>query len=573
MKLKLSDTLSLPIDAVTQRFAFLGRIGSGKSYGAQKLAELMDDVHGQFIVLDPVGNWFNLRIAGKGKPIEIPVFGGLHGDAALTPTSGAMFADLVVDRGLSAVLDVSQFESDKDKARFAQGFADRFFFRKKASPSAVHLFIEEAQEFIPQHPQHGEELMLHAFTRMAKLGRNFGIGLSIISQRPQEINKKVLNLTECLLAFQMTGVHERKSVQEWAVARGAEDEPEKLRDLLPFIKEGEPHIWSPVWLNVAKTFRIAEKRTADGSQTPKVGAKRVVRELTPVDIEALRDAIAATIEKAKSEDPTELRKKIAGLEKELRTKPVKVPSEPKIVEVEVRVPVLQPEVAETLRAVAKEVGDVAAALRATADDVLASLKCMDDTRIERSVQRAQPVRVEKAKIVEAPKKTNGAAHPANVDEIKLGRCAREILRVLVQRGRSSNAQLAVLSGYSIKSSSFSNAKSELRTHMLADGVGDEMVATEVGRAFLGPVDPLPTGQALIEQWKAAIDACPRKMLHALCGAYPRELTKEELSELTGYSISSSSFSNGLSSLRSLELMEGRGNAGFKASHIFFQGDA
>jgi len=45
---------------------------------------------------------------------------------------------------------MSQFESDADKARFAQAFADRFFFRKKAAPSAVHLFIEEAQEFVPQ---------------------------------------------------------------------------------------------------------------------------------------------------------------------------------------------------------------------------------------------------------------------------------------------------------------------------------------------------------------------------------------------------------------------------------------
>jgi len=85
-------------------------------------------------------------------------------------------------------LDVSQFESDADKARFARAFADRFFFRKKAAPSAVHVFIEECQEFAPQNPQREEAAMLHAFTRLVKIGRNFGIGVSLLSQRPQEVN-------------------------------------------------------------------------------------------------------------------------------------------------------------------------------------------------------------------------------------------------------------------------------------------------------------------------------------------------------------------------------------------------
>lgn len=33
MKLKIADGLSFPLDAVTQALAFLGRRGSGKSYG------------------------------------------------------------------------------------------------------------------------------------------------------------------------------------------------------------------------------------------------------------------------------------------------------------------------------------------------------------------------------------------------------------------------------------------------------------------------------------------------------------------------------------------------------------
>ncbi len=111
MLLHLSKDLSLPIDAVTQTFAFLARRGAGKTYGASKLCEEMLGVGAQVVVLDPVGNWYGLRLGadGKSKGLAIPVFGGLRGDIPLEPGAGALVADLVVDRELSVVLDVSMF--------------------------------------------------------------------------------------------------------------------------------------------------------------------------------------------------------------------------------------------------------------------------------------------------------------------------------------------------------------------------------------------------------------------------------------------------------------------------------
>lgn len=49
--LKLSADLSLPLDAVTQKFAFFGKNGSGKTYGATKLAELMLSAGAQIVVI------------------------------------------------------------------------------------------------------------------------------------------------------------------------------------------------------------------------------------------------------------------------------------------------------------------------------------------------------------------------------------------------------------------------------------------------------------------------------------------------------------------------------------------
>lgn len=289
--LEISDSLSLPLRAVTEKLAFLGRTGSGKTYAAQKLAEEMHAAAAQFVVLDPVGVWYGLRLArdGKAPGLPIPVLGGLHGDIPLEPGAGALIANLVVDRGVSVVLDVSQFESDADKARFARAFADRFFFRMKAAPSAVHLFLEECQEFAPQNPAREEAGMLHAFTRLVKIGRNYGIGVSLISQRPQEVNKKVLNLTELLFAFQLTGPQERKTLQGWIADKGIDED---IAGELPKLKVGAPHVWSPAWLEISRVVPIARKATFDASSTPAVGAKAATRALSPIDLETARRQVA-----------------------------------------------------------------------------------------------------------------------------------------------------------------------------------------------------------------------------------------------------------------------------------------
>lgn len=330
-KLAGGGRFSVPVDVVTQKLAFLGRTGSGKSYAASKLAEGMHDAGAQLVVLDPVGIWYGVRLGkdGKSPGLPIPVFGGLHGDIPLEPTAGALIADLVVDRGISVVLDVSQFEHDSEKARFAAAFADRFFFRKKAAPSAVHVFLEECQEFVPQNPQKGEERMLHAFTRLEKLGRNFGIGVSLITQRPQEVNKKALNMTECLFAFQMRGPQERKTVEDWADVHGVDLD---IKALLPQLAVGNAHASSPQWLRIAEVVRFDEKRTFDTSATPQVGKRSVVRELAPIDLEKIQTEMAATLERAKAEDPKELQRRIRELEAELKKKPAAAAADPAAIE-------------------------------------------------------------------------------------------------------------------------------------------------------------------------------------------------------------------------------------------------
>jgi DNA helicase HerA-like ATPase len=262
------------------------------------MVEQMLRIKAQVIVLDGSGGWAGLRLGPKA--FKIPVFGGLHGDIPLEPASGELVANLIVDRGISVVLDVSQM-LDAERTRFATAFAKRFFQRKKAAPSAVHLVLEECQDFVPENCQRGEEQMLHEFQRLAKQGRPHGIGISFISQRPQEISKKALNQTECVFAFQMNGPHERKALKYWLSDKGFEGD---LADVLPTLEVGAPYVWSPQWLKISKIVRILPIETLDTSATPKVGGKAFKqKKLTPIDLKGLTVVMADVVDRAKAEDP------------------------------------------------------------------------------------------------------------------------------------------------------------------------------------------------------------------------------------------------------------------------------
>lgn len=316
-ELHIASNLSLPIDAATQTFAFIARKGAGKTYAAGKLAECFLDVGVQVVILDSVGNWYGLRLLADGKTpgYDIPVIGGLRGDIPLEATGGHLIADIVTETGRSVIVDISQFNKS-DRQRFATAFAEQLWKSKKAErhPSPVHLIIEESQLIIPETVRGDVAKMVGIYEEIIRLGRNYGIGVSMITQRPQSVNKEVLNQTECLFALQVNGKHERIALRDWMTYRGAE---KTLVDELPSLPVGSAYVWSPQWLGILRKVKIGQKKTFDASATPKVGSYQVRRELKPLNLDDLKARMAATIEKAKASDPKELNAIIAGLRRDL----------------------------------------------------------------------------------------------------------------------------------------------------------------------------------------------------------------------------------------------------------------
>jgi uncharacterized protein DUF87 len=574
--LQISDALCLPLRAVTEKLAFLGRTGSGKTYAAQKLAEEMHAAAAQFVVLDPVGVWYGLRLAADGKApgLPVPVLGGLHGDIPLEPGAGALIANLVVDRGVSMVLDVSQFESDADKARFARAFAERFFFRMKAAPSAVHVFLEECQEFAPQNHQRGEEGMLHAFTRLVKIGRNYGIGVSLISQRPQEVNKKVLNLTELLFCFQLTGPQERKTIDGWIAEKGIDED---IAGELPKLEVGHAHVWSPAWLKISKVVGIARKTTYDVSRTPTVGAKAATRALSPIDLERLRTDMAATIEKAKAEDPRELRRRIVELERELKHQKTVVEPAGKLIakikEKRVEVPVLKDAHVKRIEVTVCNVDKLATrTLEAIAQMTKSGEALMEFIR--KAVKEGQPApqRAGAAHIMRGAARSRlervVPAHPQS-SRSELPKGERAVLTAVAQHGELgvTREQLTVLTGYkrSSRDTYLQRLGASGLIQILTAGI---IAASEAGLDALGPdFEPLPTGAALREYWIRELPEGERRVLAVLLEAYPKAVDREVISEQTDYQRSSRD--TYLQRLRARHLVVDAGRGLVKASDTLF----
>jgi uncharacterized protein len=143
--------------------------------------------------------------------------------------------------------------------------------------------------------------------------------------------------------------------------------------------------------------------------------------------------------------------------------------------------------------------------------------------------------------------------------LKLSSGERRILTSLAEypEGRSK-VQVAVLTGYAATGGGFNNYLGTLRSRGLIEGDGERLTITATGIQALGSWEPLPTGSALIEYWRRRLGKAERLILETLAQEYPGALTKEEVAGRAGYEANGGGFNNALGRLRTLELLQGRG---------------
>ncbi len=569
----VAKDLSVPLDAVSRPWAFVGIRGSGKTYAASSLAERFLDLQAQVVILDPIGNWYGLRLDRTGrKPsrFAIPILGGLHGDVPIEPQAGGLVADFIVDTGSSAILDVSQLRKEQRK-HFATDFAEQLFHRKKSHRSPLHLAIEESQVFIPQQGK-GQERMLGAFEDLVRLGRNFGIGVSMITQRPQSVNKEVLNQAEPLVVFQLVGKHERDAVKGWMQHVGADLDAAMAK--LAGLQEGDCYFWSPAWLRTFQSTRFLAKETFDASSTPELGdGTKAAGKLAPVDLASLQTSMASIIEKKKADDPAELRKTIAELRKQLDAKnPATTPA-------------LKVDQQAIDRAVKKALEAAGRAHRRAYQSLRAKYVRIQEIAKEPVPEYSPPEIVPETTLI-VPQKAQSVPRPVSI-EPRIGRAAEPVEGITRPEQRildaiawmnsigvdpPSNEAVAFMAGYSPTSSSYANPRGSLRSKGLIDYPSSGCLRlTEAGASSANHPEEAPTGEELRARVLSKLNEPQRRILRPLIDSWPDPLSNEDVAARAKYSATSSSYANPRGSLRTLGLVE-YPNSGFvRAADLLFPG--
>ena len=546
-KLKIAKELFFPLDVVTQTLAAIGRKGAGKTYLATMLAEQMLDANAQVIALDPVGNWWGLRVGadGRSKGKEIFVIGGEHGDVPIVPEAGARIARLLIEKSVSAVLDVSGFRLGERK-RFCTEFGEELFHLKKRKQTPVHIFIEEAQLVIPQRVGPDEARMVGAFEQIIRLGRNYGIGCTLVTQRPQSVNKEVLSQVECLCVLQVTGPHERKALEEWVQEVGAD---RKLVGELPSLAQGEGYVWSPSWLRIYERVHFAKKETFDASATPIVGKETKAASLSAVDVEKLRIDMADVVAQAEKDDPKALRKRIVELEREIvkTKKPVEAIVEVKKVEVPTVLPKDYVRILDAVKSFEKAAPRFEI-LTKVFNEAVSQFNSIGRT-LEQFNNR-QPIKLSLSKtppIYSKPVSTYFKSTTFENATTPLRAGAMKMLNWLAGTGTLSKQRLATLSGFAVTGGTFNTYISELKRNGWIVGNGD-LTITEEGMKNSDP-QPMPSGEELLTMWKSKFREGAGRILQFVYEHYPSGTTKTEIGDAVGFEATGGTFNTYISELR------------------------
>ena len=590
-KLVDGKSATLPLKIATDTSAIVGRRGSGKSHFARVLAEEVLDAGVQFVAIDPLDGWWGVRSSrdGKHRGYEIAVFGGEHADLPLPDMAGVAMAEAIVGERISAILSLRHMSRGGQK-RFVADFCERLFLLKGKikNRTPIHVAIDEADMFCPQQVMGEDARCAGAVDSLVRRGRSSGIGVSVITQRPAAISKNVLTQAHVLVAFQLTGPHDKKAVQAWIQDNADSDSEQEVMSTLAGLPRGTAWVWSPSTVGLVRVA-VRDTRTFDSSFTPEIGQERKEpRTLANVDVPALERMLTATVEKARESDPAALRKRIKELEGQVSGMHAEVEAADFTLAGRGGEKALRRRISDLERGTARAVEAGVEAYRAEATVALVSTlaEIMNPIREHVQALSASFARGNGPKfpgilskegvrkwlrdragihedtadsgVAEIAERSSRLVHTepgATMPEARGGKARMLAWLVRHYPCAVSKRKLAMLSGMSPSSGSYATYLASLRSSGLADSPSPgELRATEAGVKEAGAVPPMPEGAEVVAMWRDFLGGSGKRKIFDALVENPGGLQKAALGEAAGMSSTSGSFATYLASLRTLGLV-------------------
>lgn len=286
-------------DFVGKSVAVLGITGSGKTNTAAVLIEELLSGGLPLTICDIEGEYWGLKeqyeilVAGRSEHAEVPLEEG----------NAAQLAEVSVQRGISVILDLSEYTQDE-----AYGVLVAYFRRlwevAGKSRTPYQIVLEEAHEFVPQGTNTPLKQIL---TRIALRGRKRGLGIILMSQRSAKVEKDVLTQTALLFLHRVIHPTDMRVYTDLIPLPAKE-----VEQIVGALQPGEAVI---VHNHVPQVAHIRLRHTFHAGATPEFG-EAVQPELRRIDAKMLAELQRLLVPSSTPQHNTEarLRKRIEELE-------------------------------------------------------------------------------------------------------------------------------------------------------------------------------------------------------------------------------------------------------------------
>lgn len=562
---------------ISTRLIIQANSGGGKSYLIRKIAEEVESVKVQQIIIDREGEFVSLR---EKFPFALVAKDG--GDLPLNIRYAEMLAHKILQTRMSVIIDLSEFNTH-ERVQFVKRFVNGLVDSPKSLWHPCVVIIDEAHDFAPEGEKSESTL---AIINLCSKGRKRGFAPILATQRVSKLSKDAS--AECLnkLIGRTTQDIDRKRAGEELGFTNKQDII-GLRNLEP----GEFYAFGPAISNDVVKFKTGKVKTTHA------GAGKIITSNPPTPT-AIRNIIS-TLQDIPAEAERELKtiddhkKEITRLGTEIRVLKSAQGKAPAIDHTRLRSEI------ERLNGIVKEKDQQLRSMQNSMNKLISNITSHIKSKLnsilnfsdfipeEKGIDRPKP-EVKPNRITvsgpayRSPVKMTGAINKDTFKVIsdtdgaaaQIGGGTLRMLKAAVMYHPNSVSieRIAALAGMSHTSGTFGNYYRYLKKEGLIISDQRQITATEAGISICGDFDPLPTDpETIIEMWcdNVGADSGMAKMLKYLFSVHPDIISAQDLGEAVGMSSSSGTFGNYQRKLRKLGLIEMK-NGNYKASDELFK---
>lgn len=563
--------------------------GFGKTYLAEKIAEGLLDARIPIIVFDPMGVWKNLKVGtGKNKGYEIVVAGGREPDLPLTESSAPDIVRAALKENISLVIDLYSKETASKSTwiRIVQKVIEIILYENEDTGTLRHIILEEAHQFIPQVLQKQHNLIFSEFEKLALMGRNALLGYTLLSQRAEQVNKSITENSELNFVLNQGGKNSLQSYKKWLDLR-QEDIKGNMMKSLPKLQPGEAWVFGV--MEQPKLIKILPKKTFHPNTREK--QRPVELKNNTVDVTKFVAKLKKNLEEDKSKGivpgpdkkkqdlnpyssssivPLTNDKSLTEKQVETMITGVKKQYDTKILELNKQ---YKAQVVKWNDHHKRVTGHYAGIIGKYTNGLVKIHSIVDELKaIDKDYIISVPVDLEVKDVsISLPAfpfaetGAQGQMYTGNTNKrnnsSKLSPSWLRMLQAVKKFHPNpvSKEKISFWADVPLKVSTFKNGLAYLNTSGLIRNGNDGISITPEGINAAGEVDSLPKSrEEMLDMWFTKLGPSCSNMLKSVLRAWPGDIHKTHISEMSGVSMSVSTFKNGMARLRTLKLIQEAG---------------